>query len=267
MSEARLVWIGGPVLRARSGDVFRVGEKIEVGAARLPGEVIRLKGDELVAQVYEDTTGLKPGDVVRGSGRALSVRLGPGLLGRIFDGLLRPLDETPVAAQLAFRPLVEAGAEIAAGGAFGEIDGGAVPQRCLLPPDVAGTVETIAAAGAYVADAALCTLRGPDGKRREVGFFHSWPVREARPIAARQPSDEPMITGQRILDTLFPVARGGRPASPAASAPARPCCRRHWPNGATPMSSSMSAAASAATRWPRCCTNFPRLSIRAAAAG
>ena len=111
MSEAVIRWIGGPVLHARvTQGEFRLGEAIEVGAQRLPGEVIRLKGDELVGQVYEDTTGLRPGDPVHGPGGALSVQLGPGLLGHIFDGLLRPLDKgTADAAEIAFRPLVKAG--------------------------------------------------------------------------------------------------------------------------------------------------------------
>ena len=111
MSEATIRWIGGPVLHARMRGAFGVGEAIEVGASKLPGEVIRLKNEELIAQVYEDTTGLRPGDAVRGTGRPVSVRLGPGLLGRIFDGLLRPLDLPSDAcagveenSRIAFRP-------------------------------------------------------------------------------------------------------------------------------------------------------------------
>ena len=108
MSEAVIRWIGGPVLHARVTEgEFRLGEAIEVGSQRRPGEVIRLKGDELVGQVYEDTTGLRPGDPVHGPGGALSVRLGPGLLGHIFDGLLRPLNTSARAGKIAFRPLVK----------------------------------------------------------------------------------------------------------------------------------------------------------------
>ena len=108
MSEAVIRWIGGPVLHARTKGEFRIGEAIEVGVDRQPGEVIRLKGDELVGQVYEDTTGLRPGDAVHGSGSALSVRLGPRLLGHIFDGLLRPL-EAPTAARRRANRLSSAG--------------------------------------------------------------------------------------------------------------------------------------------------------------
>jgi V/A-type H+/Na+-transporting ATPase subunit A len=213
MSDAEIRWIGGPVLRARSRGPFRVGEAIEVGASRLPGEVIRLKDEELVAQVYEDTTGLRPGDAVRGTGRALSIRLGPGLLGRIFDGLLRPLD-VQQEADISFQPCVKAGETLQGGAAFGAIPGDSVGQLCLLPPDVTGTVERIADEGSYGPNSTLCTIRTASNELREVGFYHHWPVREARPIRERLPSDEPMITGQRILDTLFPVARGGRAAIP-----------------------------------------------------
>jgi V/A-type H+-transporting ATPase subunit A len=205
------------VLRARAKGTFRVGEALEVGARRLPGEVIRLKDEELVAQVYEDTTGLRPGDPVRGLGNPLSIRLGPGLPGHIFDGLLRPLDRetgAPSNNRIPFRPLVRAGDTLAGGRAFGAIPGDGIRQSCLLPPDVSGTVEHIAGEGRHDPDAILCTLRTDAGVLREVGSVQHWPVRQARPVRERLPSDEPMITGQRILDTLFPVARGGRAALP-----------------------------------------------------
>jgi V/A-type H+-transporting ATPase subunit A len=215
MSEAVICWIGGPVLHARvtQGD-FRLGEAIEVGPQRRPGEVIRLKGGELVGQVYEDTTGLRPGDAVHGPGGALSVRLGPGLLGHIFDGLLRPLDKKTGDGKNAFLPLVKAGDTLKAGMAIGELPGDGVKQLCLLPPNIGGTVEKIVGEGTFEADAVLCTVRAADDKKHEIGFFHRWPVRQARPVAERLPADEPMITGQRILDTLFPVARGGQAAIP-----------------------------------------------------
>ncbi len=222
MSEAVIRSIGGPVLHARAKGAFRVGEVIEIGARRLPGEVIRLKEEELVAQVYEDTTGLRPGDPVYGTGGPLAVRLGPHLLGSIFDGLLRPLDGAldrealprQGGGQFRFRPLATAGQALGPGSPFGEVPGGGINQLCLLPPQLAGTVESIAEEGTFAADTNLCTIRTPAGALREVGFFRHWPVRQARPVLERLPSDEPMITGQRILDTLFPVARGGRAALP-----------------------------------------------------
>jgi V/A-type H+-transporting ATPase subunit A len=209
MSGGAIRWIGGPVLRARTNGTFRIGEAIEVGAQRLPGEVIRLKGDELVAQVYEDTTGLRPGDPVHGTGGPLAVTLGPQLLGRIFDGLLRPLDVAAASEKIGFRPGVKAGDVIAPGATFGAVPGDGLAQRCLMPPGTGGTVEHISAEGAYAPDAMLCKVRTSSGEEREIGFFQRWPVRQARPASERLSTDEPMITGQRILDTLFPVARGG----------------------------------------------------------
>jgi V/A-type H+-transporting ATPase subunit A len=214
MSEAVIRWVGGPVLHARvTQGEFRLGEAIEVGSQRRPGEVIRLKGDELVGQVYEDTTGLRPGDAVHGPGGALAVRLGPGLLGHIFDGLLRPLDKGTSSSKIAFRPLVKADDILKAGTPIGELPGG-VKQLCLLSPNIGGAVEKIVGEGSYDPDAVLCTIRDAAGAKHEIGFFHRWPVRLARPVTERLAADEPMITGQRILDTLFPVARGGKAAIP-----------------------------------------------------
>lgn len=216
MSDAVIRWIGGPVLHARTSGEFRIGEALEIGAERRPGEVIRLKDDEIVGQVYEDTTGLRPGDVVHGTGAALSVQLGPGLLGRIFDGLLRPLDEAEKqhGGKIGFRPLVNAGDKLEAGAVLGELPSDGIKQQCLLPPDISGTVERISSEGSYARDAKLCTIKNADGAIHEVGFFHRWPIRRTRPVRERLPADEPMITGQRILDTLFPVARGGQAAIP-----------------------------------------------------
>ena len=214
MSEAVICWVGGPVLHARvTQGEFHLGEAIEVGSQRRPGEVIRLKGDELVGQVYEDTTGLRPGDAVHGPGGALAVRLGPDLLGHIFDGLLRPLDKDASGSKIAFHPSVKAGDTLKAGTSIGELPGG-VKQLCLLPPNIGGAVEKIVGEGSYDPDVVLCTIRDVAGAKHEIGFFHPWPVRQARPVAERLPADEPMITGQRILDTLFPVARGGQAAIP-----------------------------------------------------
>jgi len=224
MSEGRIRWISGPVLRAGTSDPFHVQEAIAVGPNRLLGEIVQLGADEIVAQVYEDTTGLKPGDLVRGTGEPLAVQLGPGLLGHIFDGLLRPLDASgepfirPGPAQAStrrfgFEPAVHPGEIVRAGQSVGWI---ATPRRqqCLVPPGIQGTVLSICAAGEYTDREAICSLVREDGSTAQVALAHSWPVRQPRPIVRRLPIAGPMITGQRILDTLFPVARGGRAAMP-----------------------------------------------------
>ncbi len=224
MSRARVTWIGGPVLRARMEGPFSVYEALSVGPNRLLGEVIQLRGDELVAQVYEDTTGLEPGEVVEGSGRALSVPLGPGLLGGIFDGLLRPLTGTQdyqvrpgiasgTMGRFHFVPGVEPGASIKSGQAIGSI-AAARPQSILVPPWAAGRLEWIAVEAEYPDDEPIARYTGADGVTHEIAMRHYWSVRTPRPAAARLPASAPMITGQRILDTLFPVARGGRATLP-----------------------------------------------------
>jgi V/A-type H+-transporting ATPase subunit A len=242
MSRARITWISGPVLRAATEGPFRLRESIRVGQTGLLGEVIRVQEGEIVAQVYEDTTGLRPGVAVEGTGALLSILLGPHLLGGIFDGLLRPLTRgggepvrhiAPGAAaaaemRLRFMPTASPGDRLAAAAPFGEVrplrtaasGAGEAASRldrawiARLPPDCAGEVVAIAAEGEHAHDAPLLTLRSAGGATRGIAASHHWPVRTPRPAAARLPSDEPLVTGQRILDSLFPVALGGKAAIP-----------------------------------------------------
>lgn len=226
MSIARICWLSGPVLRARAAGAFHLREAVQVGDSALLGEVIRLSGDEILVQVYEDTSGLRLGAQVLGTGAPLNIRLGPGVLGNIFDGLLRPLPQadspyvqpglrSAAPGLFPFEPLVEPGMRLTAGAAFGKL----VPEQghgqlCLVPPGVAGEVVRIAAAGRHAEDAPLCVLRDAQGVTREVAMSHAWPVRVPRPVAARLAAQEPLHTGQRIIDSLFPVARGGKAAIP-----------------------------------------------------
>ena len=242
MSRGRITWISGPVLRAATDGPFRLRESIRVGDAALLGEVLRLQEGEIVAQVYEDTTGLRPGVAVEGSGSLLSILLGPHLLGGIFDGLLRPLARAgaapprhiePGAAAavelpLRFVPTAKRGDMLTAAAGFGSLQpaeaeaarraaSGTRLERvwvARVPPDCAGEVVSIAGAGQYGLDAPLLTVRDGRGRTHEVAASHRWPVRTPRPVAARLPSDEPLVTGQRILDSLFPVALGGKGAIP-----------------------------------------------------
>lgn len=226
MSNARITWISGPVLRAITEDTFHVNEAIMVGKDRLLGEVIRLEHNEIVAQVYEDTSGLRPGDEVVGHGAPLSVKLGPGLLGNIFDGLLRPLTmeagtyvapgmHTTQSGLFAFSPRQNVGDHVRGGAVLGNIHSGfSRPQRCLLPPDIHGEIVEIASEGQYRDDETICVVRDPLGEQHDVAMSHYWPVRQPRPIEKRNPTLGPLLTGQRILDSLFPLACGGRAAMP-----------------------------------------------------
>jgi V/A-type H+-transporting ATPase subunit A len=226
MTDATITWISGPVLRAATRRPFRVNEAALVGRQRLLGEVIRIDGAAVVIQVYEDTTGLRPGDPIRATGAALSVPLGPGLLGNIFDGLLRPLTGqgryvhpgmSPPGDQRAypFKPSVRPGEQLKPGAVIGSCARtDARAQRALLPPDQGGVVTMIAAEGDYPEDGVVCVLRDAQGANHDITLSHRWPVRRPRPVAARIPVEGPLFTGQRVLDSIFPLACGGRAAMP-----------------------------------------------------
>ena len=225
MTEATISWLSGPVLRARTAGRFHVSDAILVGERRLLGEVIRVDSDAIVAQVYEDTTGLRPGDQVTSSSEPLSIRLRPGLLGRIYDGLLRPLAampgvvvqpgmrETPV-KDVHYRPVASEGDRLQAGQVIGEFCSNGIVEKHLVPPGTSGEIVSLAGEGSYRDDDVLCVLRDDNGNETELGTGHHWPIRRPRPVAKRLPPGEPLVTGQRIMDTLFPVARGGRAALP-----------------------------------------------------
>ncbi len=224
--RAYVRWVSGPVLRARTEGAFALREAVRVGERALLGEVVRLDGDEITVQVYEDTTGLRPGVEVLGNGLPLAIRLGPGLLGGIFDGLLRPLagqEGAFVAPGLRhappgvfdFEPRVAAGEALAAGQPFGKARGAAgAAQHCIVPPDAAGRVVHIAAAGPHPETDPVLVLCADDGREQVVAMSHEWPVRMPRPTRGRLATGAPLVTGQRILDSLFPVALGGKAAIP-----------------------------------------------------
>ncbi len=229
MSQAVIRWISGPVLRAVSEEPFQIHESVLVGKKELLGEVVRLDGEEITVQVFEETAGLRPGDPVVGRGMALAVRLGPGLLGNIFDGLLRPLSggterdflrpgqSLPEPSVFPFTPQVEKGRILKGGDLLGTVQTHPLPtkpQLCLVPPDTPGEVLHIAEAGAYSETAIICTLRDGQGREHDIAMSHLWPVRTPRPISERLTSGPPLLTGQRILDCLFPVARGGKATVP-----------------------------------------------------
>jgi V/A-type H+/Na+-transporting ATPase subunit A len=226
VADAIVTWLSGPVLHARPLRPFQLNEAALIGEDRLLGEVMRIDEDEIVLQVYEDTTGLRPGAEVAGSGAQLSVRLGPGLLGHIYDGLLRPLNKQgtyirPGARdwqseqRYAFVPTVRRGSRIGGGAVIGAIRGdGSRAQRCLIPPWAEGEVVEIVERGDYLDHETLCVLRMPSGDTQTVTMCHDWPVRRPRPVSARVPINDPLFTGQRVIDSLFPLGCGGKAAMP-----------------------------------------------------
>jgi V/A-type H+-transporting ATPase subunit A len=225
MSRAIAVRLAGPVIRARAEGPFQLRESVRVGPARLLGEVVRLDRDAIVVQVYEDTTGLRPGVEVVGDGEPLSIRVGPALLGRIFDGLLRPLSgaperlvaghrESPV-ARFAFTPALAAGETVPPGGSLGAVAlAGGRRVAILAPPPVGGRIASIVPEGEYGDDETIARVVTAGGREVAVAMAHAWPVRVPRPVARRLTAATPLVTGQRILDSLFPVALGGKAAIP-----------------------------------------------------
>ncbi len=215
MSHAIVTSVAGPVVRARTEGRFHLGEAVRVGPRALLGEIVRLGSGELTAQIYEDTTGLAPGDAVAGTGTSLSVRLGPHLLGQIFDGLLRPLHADPKhPVSYDVTPLVGPGERVSAGQRLVAVRGPAKDQFVLVPPDLAQGEVIAIETGKFSKDETVARIRDADGSDHEIALTHTWPVRRPRPVARRRPADTMMVTGQRILDSLFPIARGGRAAIP-----------------------------------------------------
>jgi V/A-type H+-transporting ATPase subunit A len=206
-------------------------EVVEVGEDRLIGEVIGLEDDILTIQVYEETSGLHPGVPAYGTGLPLSVELGPGLLGGIFDGIQRPLPVlemrsgsflergiklTPLyrKALWAFTPQAQVGNRMSSGAVLGSVpETGLIVHRVMVPPDAEGELTWIAPQGEYTIDEPVARLRS-EGGEIEVSMLQRWPVRRPRPSAVRMEPRIPLVTGQRVLDTLFPLAKGGSAAIP-----------------------------------------------------
>lgn len=232
MNIGTITRINGPIVEASGMENTRMLEVVEVGEARLIGEVIRIRDDISTLQVYENTSGLHPGEPVYCTGRPLSVCLGPGLLGTIYDGIQRPLDQiaktsgafiargekTPpldLERKWSFKPTVKAGDSLQPGQVLGEVqETESVLHKVMVPPDMRGTVESIVSAGDYDGHQVLAVLKEGKGAAHEVKLFQWWPVRRPRPSAQRLPLNAPLLTGLRVADTFFPLAKGGAAAIP-----------------------------------------------------
>jgi V/A-type H+-transporting ATPase subunit A len=230
--QGKIDKISGPVVQAEGVSGLEMHELTMVGDAELIGEVVRIEGTSATIQVYEETGGLKPGEKVVGSGMPLSVELGPGLLQSIYDGIQRPLDviknltgdfiargvKTPALSRTAkwhFVPTAKVGDSVIGGAVLGTVQETPLFQhRILVPPNVSGTIAEIAEEGDYVIEQVICRLRGKEKGVTELKLYHRWPVREPRPYIERLEPSDPLITGQRIIDTFFPVAKGGAVAIP-----------------------------------------------------
>lgn len=231
MNTGRIIKVSGPLVVAEGLQEANMFDVVRVGPNRLIGEIIEMRGDQASIQVYEETAGLGPGDPVESTGEPLSVELGPGLVGTIYDGIQRPLEAIRAAAGSniprgieippldrqrlwRFIPVLEAGTGVKSGDILGHVQETApVDHKILVPLGVSGIIEKIQT-GEYTILETICTLRLENGETLDLSMLQKWPVRKGRPFVQKLPPTIPMLTGQRIIDTLFPIAKGGTAAVP-----------------------------------------------------
>lgn len=228
----KIYGINGPVISILGNLGFKMNEMVYVGEKRLVGEVIGLTKEKTTVQVYEETSGLKPGEPVEGTGGAISVTLAPGILNNIFDGIERPLEAIakehgvfiPKGAEVDLLDrekrwdthiTVKPGDMLLAGSIIAEVpETKSIVHKVMLPPGISGEVVAVQQDGDYTIDDELVRIKADNGEEISLTMTQKWPIRIPRPITKRYPADRPLVTGQRILDTLFPIAKGGTAALP-----------------------------------------------------
>lgn len=230
-NEGYIYGINGPVVEAKGNDSFKMQEMVLVGNMRLIGEVIGVKSDVTIIQVYEETTGLKPNEPVFSMGKPFSVTLAPGILSNIFDGIERPLrDIRDLSGSFIGRGLTlssldekkkwsttmkaKVGDKLEPGSIIAEVpETSLIMHKVMLPPDVSGDVTWVAADGEYTISETIAKIKTEFGEK-EITMKQEWPIKQARPYHNRRQISTPLITGQRIVDTMFPIAKGGAAAIP-----------------------------------------------------
>ncbi|MCD6468566.1 MAG: ATP synthase subunit A [Thermoplasmata archaeon] len=229
--EGRIVKISGPVIEAKNMRGSKMYDVVRVGDENLIGEIIRLNEDVATIQVYEETSGLKPGEKVVSTGAPLLVELGPGLLTSIYDGIQRPLPQIKQATgdfitrgveipsldrekKWRFKPSVKKGDRVVAGDVVGEVkETSLIVHKIMVPPGVEGVVEDVVDEGDYTVLDKVATVKTTEGKM-DIQMIQRWPVRKGRPYIKRLDPTVPLISGQRVIDTFFPIAKGGTAAIP-----------------------------------------------------
>ena len=229
--EGKIIKIAGPVIIADGMRGTQMHEMVKVGDDQLIGEIIELEGDTATIQVYEETAGIQPGEIVESTGGPLSVELGPGVMGSIFDGIQRPLEliraqsgdfiargvDAPSVdkeKKWAFKPVAQVGQVVKGGDVLGEVqETSSVVQKILVPPTMEGTLKSLVSEGEYTIVEDIAEIETEKGDEK-VQMLQKWPVRKARPYAQKLDPDVPLVTGQRAQDTFFSVAKGGAAAIP-----------------------------------------------------
>ncbi len=231
MSIGNIRKIAGPLVIAdnmRDANLFDV---VRVSNSRLIGEIIEMHGDSASIQVYEETSGLVPGEPVESTGSPLSVELGPGLISNIYDGIQRPLEEIMRVSgnnlqrgvevpslsrekKWSFKATVKVGDKVSAGDVIGTVlETPIVNHKIMVPPRTEGTIKSITS-GEFTVDETVAVITLPDGKEKNLTLMQKWPVRVGRPYKRKLSPDSPLVTGQRVIDTLFPITKGGVAAVP-----------------------------------------------------
>ncbi|MDO5391674.1 MAG: V-type ATP synthase subunit A [Eubacteriales bacterium] len=228
----KIYGINGPVIYIKGQTDFKMSEMVYVGEENLVGEVISLNKERTTIQVYEETTGLKPGETVTATGDAVSVMLGPGIIHNIFDGIQRPLEEIAkesgkyisrgvhvesldVHRKWDAHIVIQEGQEVHPGTIIAEVpETKSIVHKSMIPPYIDGIVKSVVPDGQYTVTDTICVVEAPDGTTHEIKLAQKWPIRVPRPTNQRYAASIPLITGQRILDTLFPIAKGGTAAIP-----------------------------------------------------
>mgnify|MGYP000298407895 FL=1 len=224
--------INGPVVKVKDTTDFSMLEMVYVGAKKLVGEVINMSSEETTIQVYESTTGLKPGEPVTGSGMPMSAVLGPGIISNIFDGIERPLKKLEEISgafigegstvssldtekKYSVTMKVKVGDSIKGGDIYAVCpETPVIEHRCMLSPYLKGEITWVAENGDYRINDVVAKLKKEDGTEVELTLCQKWPIKQARPFADRLPINKPLITGQRVIDTVLPIAKGGTAAIP-----------------------------------------------------
>jgi V/A-type H+-transporting ATPase subunit A len=232
MSKAVITKVAGPLVVAKGMNAAKMFEVVRVSHEKLVGEVIELHGDEASIQVYEETSGIKPGEPVELTGLTLSVELAPGLLTSIFDGIQRPLEliekesKSPFIARGVevpaldrkkkwdFKAVAQKGDEVTPGMVLGTVQETAlIEHRIMVPPSLKGTLKSIKS-GSHTIEDVIAVIENEKGEEVEVAMLQRWPIRIPRPVMGKLPANIPLATGMRVLDTLFPMAKGGAGAIP-----------------------------------------------------
>lgn len=230
--QGKIIRISGPVIEADEMKGAKMYDVVRVGAENLIGEIIRLNKDVATIQVYEDTNGLKPGEIVKSTGTPLSVELGPGLLTNIYDGIQRPLPaifsktgdfiERGVEANALdqdkkwhFTPKATKGDTVQGGDVIGVVqESSIIEHRVMIPPQIQGTLSDVVSEGEYTIIEDIATVTDETGTKHTIQMRQFWPVRKSRPVKKKYDPSLPLITGQRVVDTFFPIAKGGTAAIP-----------------------------------------------------